>query len=71
MNAEAFRHFYNYHFAENRKIWGHVAALTFEQFNARPTNAASSVAFLLTTGMAPGNPVQTGQMFVFGSGAEP
>ena len=26
MNADAFRHFYNYHFAENRKVWEHVAA---------------------------------------------
>ena len=33
MNANAFRHFYNYHFAENRKVWEHVASLTFEQFN--------------------------------------
>ena len=33
MNADAFRHFYNYHFAENRKVWEHVASLTFEQFN--------------------------------------
>lgn len=32
MNANAFRHFYNYHFAENRKVWGHVASLSFEQF---------------------------------------
>ena len=32
MNANAFRHFYNYHFAENRKIWEHVASLSFEQF---------------------------------------
>ena len=32
MNADAFRHFYNYHFAENRKIWEHVASLSFEQF---------------------------------------
>lgn len=32
MNADAFRHFYNYHFSENRKVWEHVAALTFEQF---------------------------------------
>ena len=21
MNADAFRHFYDYHFAENRRIW--------------------------------------------------
>ena len=32
MNANAFRHFYNYHFAENHKIWEHVASLSFEQF---------------------------------------
>ena len=32
MNADAFRHFYNYHFAENHKVWDHVASLTFEQF---------------------------------------
>lgn len=32
MNANAFRHFYNYHFAENLKIWEHVALLSFEQF---------------------------------------
>jgi len=31
MNSNAFRHFYNYHIAENRKIWEHVASLTFEQ----------------------------------------
>jgi uncharacterized damage-inducible protein DinB len=32
MNATAFRHFYNYHFAENRKVWNHVASLSDEQF---------------------------------------
>lgn len=33
MNAEAFRHFYNYHFTENRKIWeDYVNALSYEQF---------------------------------------
>lgn len=33
MNADAFRHFYNYHFAENRKIWDtQVMSLTQEQF---------------------------------------
>ncbi len=32
MDADAFRHFYNYHFAENHKVWEHVASLTFEQF---------------------------------------
>ena len=24
VNADAFRYFYDYHFAENRKIWDHV-----------------------------------------------
>jgi uncharacterized damage-inducible protein DinB len=33
MNANAFRHFYDYHFAENRKIWdSYVIPLTHEQF---------------------------------------
>jgi uncharacterized damage-inducible protein DinB len=33
MNADAFRHFYAYHFSENRKIWDdYVALLTAEQF---------------------------------------
>ncbi len=33
MNAAAFRHFYDYHFSENRKIWdGYIPPLTFEQF---------------------------------------
>ena len=32
MNANAFRHFYDYHFAENRKVWNGVASLSFEQF---------------------------------------
>lgn len=33
MNAEAFRHFYNYHFAENRKIWDlYITPLSPEQF---------------------------------------
>ena len=33
MNAKAFRHFYEYHFTENRKIWDHyVALLSYEQF---------------------------------------
>ncbi len=33
MNADAFRHFYGYHFAENRKIWdAYVASLPYEQF---------------------------------------
>ena len=32
MNANAFRHFYDYHFAENRKIWDSVTQLSYEQF---------------------------------------
>lgn len=37
MNADAFRHFYNYHFAENRKIWNYVIPLSHEQFT-QPAN---------------------------------
>lgn len=32
MNADAFRHFYGYHFAENRRIWDYITQLTPEQF---------------------------------------
>ncbi len=33
MNADAFRHFYNYHFAENRKIWDTcIASLPYDLF---------------------------------------
>lgn len=33
MNADAFRHFYNYHFAENRNIWDrYVTSLSYEHF---------------------------------------
>jgi uncharacterized damage-inducible protein DinB len=33
MNAQAFRHFYAYHFAENRKIWdNYITFLSDEQF---------------------------------------
>lgn len=32
MNADAFRHFYEYHFAQNRKIWdAYVTSLPQEQ----------------------------------------
>jgi uncharacterized damage-inducible protein DinB len=38
MNVEAIRHFYNYHFAENRKIWDrYILPLSQEQFT-RPTH---------------------------------
>ncbi|MEK6754473.1 MAG: DinB family protein [Chloroflexota bacterium] len=43
MNADAFRHFYNYHFAENRKILEHVSALTFEQFTQKVDYSRGSV----------------------------
>ena len=33
MNADAFRNFFNYHIAENRKIWEqHIMSLSQEQF---------------------------------------
>jgi uncharacterized damage-inducible protein DinB len=33
MNADAFRHFYNYHFAENRNMWDrYVTSLSHEHF---------------------------------------
>ncbi len=33
MNAHAFRHFYDYHFAENRKLWDtYITSLSYEQF---------------------------------------
>jgi uncharacterized damage-inducible protein DinB len=33
MNANSFRHFYNYHFAENRKLWDDcITSLPYAQF---------------------------------------
>ena len=33
MNADAFRYLYDYHFAENRRIWdSYITPLTYEQF---------------------------------------
>ena len=41
MNANAFRHFYDYHFAENRKIWDtYITSLSQEQFT-QPTDYSS------------------------------
>ena len=38
MNADAFRHFYNYHFSENRNIWNsYITRLSHEQFT-KPVN---------------------------------
>ena len=44
MNADAFRHFYDYHFAENRKIWDrYVAQLSDEQFTQHVGYSRGSV----------------------------
>ena len=44
MNADAFRHFYNYHFAENRKIWTeNIVSLSDEQFTRRVDYSYGSV----------------------------
>ncbi len=44
MNADAFRHYYNYHFAENRKIWDAcVMPLSQEQFTQPVTYSVGSV----------------------------
>ena len=44
MNANAFRHFYDYHFAENRKLWdGYVTPLSYEQFIKPSTYSHGSV----------------------------
>ena len=44
MNANAFRHFYDYHFSENRKIWeNYVMPLTYEQFTLDASYSHGSV----------------------------
>ena len=44
MNANAFRHFYNYHFAENRKIWdSYIAPLSYGQFTQDVSYSHGSV----------------------------
>ena len=44
MNAEAFRHFYEYHFSENRKIWDrYVSQLSPEQFTRHVDYSRGSV----------------------------
>lgn len=44
MNANAFRHFYDYHFAENRKIWNdYVTPLSHEQFTKDANYSYGSV----------------------------
>lgn len=44
MNAEVFRYFYEYHFAENRKLWEvYVASLPQEQFTREVNYSHGSV----------------------------
>ncbi len=44
MNADAFRHLYGYHFAENRKLWDdYVTPLTGEQFTRGVSYSHGSV----------------------------
>ncbi len=44
MNADAFRHFYDHHFAENRKIWEpYVASLSYEPFTQNAGYSYGSV----------------------------
>ena len=44
MNAAAFRHFYDYHFAENRNIWDtYITVLSPEQFTQEVKYAHGSV----------------------------
>lgn len=44
MNANAFRHFYDYHFSENRKLWdSYVTPLSQEQFTQAASYSRGSV----------------------------
>jgi uncharacterized damage-inducible protein DinB len=44
MNANAFRHFYEYHFTENRKIWdAYITTLSHEQFTQNVNYSHGSV----------------------------
>ncbi len=44
MNADAFRHLYNYHFAENRKLWdSYITSLSPEQFTQPVAYSMGSV----------------------------
>ncbi len=44
MNADAFRHFYGYHFAENRLTWdSYITPLTHEQFTQPAAYSQGSV----------------------------
>ena len=44
MNVNAFRHFYAYHFAENRRMWdSYVMSLSYEQFAQAVNYSCGSV----------------------------
>jgi uncharacterized damage-inducible protein DinB len=44
MNANAFRHFYDYHFTENHKIWdSNIASLSQEQFTQNVNYSYGSI----------------------------
>ncbi|MCU0465666.1 MAG: DinB family protein [Anaerolineae bacterium] len=44
MNADAFRHLYEYHFAENRTLWdSHIASLPQEKFTQPSSYSQGSV----------------------------
>ena len=44
MNANAFRHFYDYHFAENRQLWArYITSLSHEQFTQNVDYSIGSV----------------------------
>lgn len=43
MNANAFRHLYGYHVAENRKLWNYVTQLSHEQFTRHVDYSHGSV----------------------------
>jgi len=44
MNADSFRHFYNYHFAENRKLWdSYITPLSHKQFTQPADYSRGSV----------------------------
>jgi uncharacterized damage-inducible protein DinB len=43
VNAAAFRHLYDYHFAENRRLWAHVSTLPHEQFTRPAAYSLGSV----------------------------
>lgn len=75
MNADAFRHFYDYHFAENHKIWDYVMELTPEQITQPVSYSRGSVRdqvlhlidcddswFSELQGVAPSEPVPSTDM---------